>query len=282
MTWLAIGRSVAFRQHSFNAYVATVVTFQVTILACSVVLYAFQVDNWLLWLAPYAAPAVVLMLWDLAKGRSWALFSAWSGITRASLMLMPGAFAMAVLLRSDRFILPILSTDSQLGLYVAIATATEALSWVSLSLADHRVARFGGHSNGFKGFIRMLFRDALVFLGLAAGVALLILLALVPLLGPEFAAGSALVVPLCVAAVLLALLRQTNSWLLASSHPNMTTLLALVGGSISVPIYIVGIALAGAEGAAWASLISYAVALVTGITLIAVITQRKERHADEV
>lgn len=266
--WMVVIRSNALREHSLSGYVALALAYQGFVLASTVALYFIGVTDWLYWLLPYALPAVVIAAYDIIVDFRGRLRGTFGGVTAMSLRILPSTIANTVMLRVERVILPLAATDAQLGIYVTVATATETLSWLANSLADHRVARFGSAVKGVRGLFVMLLRDALAFAAVAVVVGISIWWMIVPIFGSAFIAGRDLVVPLCIAAVVLALFKQLNARLLASTRPAGVTVASTAGAVVSIPVYIWAIRNWGALGASWACVVVYSVALCTALAMV--------------
>lgn len=275
--WMVVARSNALREHSLVGYILLALAYQGFVLACTVVLYLVGTTDWLLWLLPYALPAVAIVAYDLIGDFRGRLRGAFDGVTSTSLRVLPSTIANTVMLRVERVIMPLVATDADLGIYVAVATATETLSWLANALADHRVARFGTQTGGARGLVRMIGRDALAFAFIAMIVGWSTWWLILPVFGTAFAAGRELVLPLCIAAVVLALFKQFNARLLAGPRPGGVTVASSAGAIVSVPIYCWAIANWGALGASWACVAVYSVALwvAFGMALGQVRTDRK-------
>lgn len=270
LCWMSLARSASLRDNAYASYLRMVVAYQAFVLVTSAVLYLVGTDNWLVWLVPYVAPALLIAVYDLATDYRGRLRRVFDGVTRISLKVLPSTIATTVMLRAERVIMPLASSDAQLGMYVAVATATEVLAWLANALADNRVARLGGAATRKVGdLLRILLRDALRFLLLAAGIGAATYWLLIPVLGSTFENARVLVLPLCLAAIVLALHRQVSAWQLAGHHPAGVTISTGLSAVLAIPIYIWAILQAGALGAAWACLVVYSIALVGGIILAA-------------
>lgn len=266
---LTILRCDAFRENHFRLYLACMVGYQLTIGIGSLVLYFLNVENWVAWMIPYAAPAVLLVV-VVAIKQPYVFLPrrVCSDVNSHTLALLPAGVAAVVVTRLDRVLLGILSPDAQLGLYISVATATEVLAWLANSLADHRVARYHIQGAGRRGLTAMLACDLILFVPLAVVAGIAIWLGVLPILGPDYAAGSSLIVPLCLAAVALAVYRQTVSWNLGGPNPRRATVVESVTALLAIPTYIVAVANWNALGAAWSSLIVYVVGSLVGILVV--------------
>lgn len=263
---LAVLRSAAFRTNSFKWYFGCMASYQLLICAVSIALYAMSVDNWAAWTIPYAAPAVLILGVVLLKHPRVLLPKMiFTDVSPLSLSLLPASVAAIVITRLDRVFLGILAPTDELGLYIAVATATELLAWLANSLADHRVIRYDPKYARLRHLLAMLARDLLVFFPLSMATGFGIYWWLLPLLGPDFTAGSALIIPLCLAAIALAMYRQSVSWNLGSLRPVRATFVEGTTAAFAVPTYFIAIEIDGALGAAWSSLLIYSLGCVVGV-----------------
>lgn len=260
LAWIALVRSISFRQNSFRQYLKLIVGYHTTVLAFAVALFLMHVDFWVAWLLPYAVPAIVMLGYDVIRQTRDQLTRPFSAVQTSSLRFLPGSFAAMVATRADRVLMPVLSTNAQLGIYIAVATATESIIWLATSLADHRVARMT-NSRSFTNLLRMLIRDLFLFTVVAALVAYAIAILIIPLLGAGFTAGQGLLLPLSLAAVILALYRQVVSWVLAGPTAGAMSIIEVSTAVCAIPVYAVLISRYGAIGAAWGSAIAYLVGL---------------------
>lgn len=274
-SWIVLTRSASYRDHTFRSFAVLMLSYQTFIAGSTIVLFALSIQEWWAWLLPYVLPAAGILVYDLSTSTSDRFRHPFNHLTATSLALLPTALSLVVILRLDRVILGILSGDSALGLYVTVATATETLSWVGSSIADHRVAHLKRDRTRLS-LISLLGRDLLLFGGLAVIVALMVRNVLLPILGPEYLPASSLVVPLTLAALGLALFRQTVSWAMAGSHPGRVSVLTGSSACLAIPVYIWSISNWGAMGAAWACLAVYAGGAILGILIARDDSARKQ------
>jgi O-antigen/teichoic acid export membrane protein len=230
-----------------------------------------------LWVLPYAAPAVLVVLAELVQIVRGRVAPLRQRLWR-HLHLLPATLAAMLVLRLDRLMLPALSGFRELGLYVAVATATELVTWVAQALADHRVSRVNGSVDTLQR-LKRLGADAAKFGPLTAAVGIAIVVVVLPLMGPGFADATKLVLPLSVAALGLALYRQVVAWLTASDRTWLTSACEVGTAMVSVPIYLVAITRWDAVGAAWASCAVYAWGIVMGLVLLSADKDNRALHS---
>ena len=272
LSWLAIRRSQSLRDHSFAHYVRAFVTYQVFVAGCTILLFLSGNDDWHWWLLPYALPSVIVLFTE--TGKNWRVRprEIFGHVNKASLQLLPSTIATLVVMRGDRLLMPALASNTQLGLYAAVATATEMIYWVAQSLADHRVSRLSSRRS-IPALVRSLVVDAMMFALVATLVAALIFAILLPLLGPQFASARALVLPLSMAAVVLAIYRQFIAWHLGGPRPETVSFIEVTTAFFALPCYWFAILSGGAQGAAWSSLGVYGFGVT--LSLITALRQRK-------
>lgn len=265
--WLAILRAEALRDHDFAGWSRRFLTYQGVVAAGMVALYVSDEPRWYVWLLPYVVPAFAVLGYETwrAAGRPRPPFVA---VTRTSLGLLPGSVAGVVVMRVERVLMPMLASNAQLGLYVAVATATEPAYWLAQGLADHRSGREAG-ARGLRTLLRRLGRDVAVFATVATALGVAVWLLVVPVFGRDYAASRSLVLPLTIATVTLAAYRQVIAWHLAGPVPDDVSRIEIATAVVAVPCYALGIHLWAAAGAAWASLVVYGTGLAIALALAA-------------
>jgi O-antigen/teichoic acid export membrane protein len=255
-SWLSIRRSESLRDHSFARYVKAYLGYQVFIGVSVTVLFLSGNSDWHWWLLPYALPALIIFFAEVSRWNRASPRELFGHLNSTSLKLLPSTVATIVVMRADRLMMPALASVSQLGLYVAIATATEPIYWIAQALADHRVSRLP-EGRSITRFFRSLATDAVGFTVVAAAAGVLISKVMIPLLGEEFASAGDLVLPLSIAGVILAVFRQLISWHLSGPSPEIVSVIEVTTAVFALPCYWFAILTGGALGAAWGSLAVY-------------------------
>ena len=278
-SWLVVVRSNALREHSFKLYLWLLIAYSTSVTVLCGILYILDTQDWTLWLLPYVIPAAGFAIFDISRNGVRCYSRPFVGITRLSLRLLPASFALIVTMRADRIMLPFLAGNAQLGLYIAVATSTEAVAWIAGSIADHRVSNTPFAPQSTNSLVKSLLRDSTFFAVIALGVGTATYYLLIPLLGASYYPGRELVVPLTLAAVAFALYRQAVAWTLAGPSPGNTTILECATASFAIPIYAAFIIWCGALGAAWATLIVNIIGVIIAIT-IRHISERRPRTVD--
>ena len=279
LAWLAIRRSESLRDHSFSRYVRPYIAYQISVGACAILLFLSGNDDWHWWLLPYALPALIIFFIEITKNWRVRPGKILGHLNRVSLQLLPSTIATLVVMRADRLLMPTLASNSQLGLYTAVATATELIYWIAQSLADHRVSRLSSSRNVIS-LIRSLAIDAIMFALVGTLSAFLISAILIPLLGPGFVSARHLIIPLSIAAVVLAIYRQCIAWHLGGPYPGTVSVIEVTTAAFALPCYWFFIRSGGALGAAWGSLAVYSFGVV--VSLITAILEKSRSRAASV
>lgn len=278
----AIVRAVAISRGRIAFFVAFFAAFQGSVLLISLALYFLGVSDWRAWAAAYIFPALPLAAWALAKAR--ALTDARAGgvieTARTNAPFIASGLGTLAATRLDRVLLPALASPASLGLYIVVATATEPLYWVAQSVADQRTSETSGQgrtqvSSASVGKRLAVTAAAYALLGGIGGAVLYVLI--VPVFGSEFAPARELVAPLAVAAVLLGCYRHLCGEILGSANPRRIGVVELAAVVIAVVCYPIGILLADALGAAWASAVVY---LLAGLVAAGVLLRGASRGGD--
>lgn len=174
-------------------------------------------------------------------------------ISRLGYHLVPAALAEAVLARADKFLLPLLSSFAQLGVYAVVSTMTDLVTWPVKQYAESKIPSWrAAHEKG-----QLRWGPALLTvltLGAVGAVAmgLVIYFSLVPLFGTDYEAGRTLVIPLSIAAVFQTVIIFGSCIHVALGRPSVVTWISLSGMIFAVPALVTFIPLWGAIGAAWA------------------------------
>lgn len=185
-------------------------------------------------------------------------------IRRDGLKLLPASFGNTAMLRSDRLLLPFLASNSQLGIYIVVATTMELASWPVQNWVDASLNRWRrDHGKLGSGWKTILLAVAATFvLAVLMGVASFLLIRLV--LGESYAASEVLIIPLGSAAVVYAASRVQQGLFIATGRAGLVSNTEIVGMAVSVCGYLVLIPPFGAMGAALASIVGYAACFAAG------------------
>lgn len=242
---------------------------QAVLLAAAVVLSITATNNPDAWFLAYGASGLIALFFTglaVARNRKVPIRKAEErAIRRDGLRLLPASFGNTAMLRSDRLLLPLLASNSQLGIYVVVATTMELASWpiqnwVDASLNRWRI-REGAARPGSQTVVYAAAATSL--LAIMMGLASLLLIRLV--LGPAYAGSEVLIVPLGLAAVVYAASRVQQGIMIADGHAKAVSMTEVIGMTVSVVGYLLLIPVLGAMGAAVASVIGYAACFLFGV-----------------
>ena len=177
---------------------------------------------------------------------------------REGLALLPATVAHSGTLRVDRLLLAGLASTTALGIYATVATMTELIAWPLLAYADSRLGRWReAFDAGTFDLRRVLLATAGYSVVAAVVVAVGMHLALVPLLGEEYAPAQELIGPLVLAAVVFGVSQILVTALTATRRAGRASVVEVAGVVVSVVAYVVLIQASGALGAAWGSVVGY-------------------------
>lgn len=253
--WLLLRRAHVAASGGYRAYFRPFVLFQAGILAFHLLLFLVQEPRWQWWVAPYVVPALFFLT---RRASSHEL----SGAPSGNIPFVSATLTQMWSLRGERILLPLIAGPSALGSYVVVATATEPLYWVAQAIADHRVSE--NPPTSARRRLEALLTTCGIFTAGAAALAVALWYLLVPVFGPEFKSARELVLPLAVAAVALAAYRQSSGWVLAGSRPQSLGVLEGAVAVVAVAVYPISILIAGAQGAAWGTVLVYGVGALLG------------------
>ncbi|MGJ9407183.1 lipopolysaccharide biosynthesis protein [Nesterenkonia aurantiaca] len=244
---------------------------QVALVAGALFLSLEEVSSVELWLMLYgvtaAVPYMVVELLVRFKARGEELTpQEIRPITRLGYRLVPMGVAEALLSRADRFLIPVLSTYSQLGFYAVVVTMTELVSWPVKQYAETRVPVWdqtfrSGKLHVWKELARVGGLTAIACSIVATGV----YFTLIPLFGPEYDEGLRLILPLTLSAALYSLTIYGMNLGVATGHARIANIATFGGFAAALPAYLLLIGPFGAMGAAWGSVIGYGVSTLITI-----------------
>lgn len=260
--WFVIRRADALKAISLSNYVYPFLCYQLSVVVGSIILFHFRWHDAWAWAAVYALP----LPWLLTSKSSRFPQSGLRKV-RASVRLIIANQAQIFWLRGDRLIMPLWVNNSELGVYVVVATASEPMYWVSQALADYRLGH-QGRGQGLRGRLLRLARELIVIVPLVAVMMLTIAHLLVPIFGTDFVSGQRLAIPLGLAAVTLFMHRQVCGWILAGGEPNNVAKVELGTVAAALVLYPILISRYGSLGAAWASAGICIVGVACGVVLL--------------
>ena len=268
---LAIERGTGMATGSLGRFITLQLGVQAWILVASTILYVSDVDDPLWWLAVYAAPAPLVLVLSIARGpRSDGSLRQrlWGTVDRKSATYMVGGIGILLAARVERLILPVLASTHALGLYVAIATASEMLVWAAGGLGESRVVGFLTSEHTRSSLARAAGRDFAYFLVVAAPLAAGIHFLLLPVLGPAFAAADELIIPLCLASASWATYLQLSAAWLARGSVQQSMRLDVGAAILTAVCVVVLVPFLGALGAALGCLVAYTLMIPVAVVLL--------------
>jgi O-antigen/teichoic acid export membrane protein len=270
---MAIERGTGMATGRLRQYVVAQVAIQVWILVASIVLYVSHIDDPFWWLAVYAAPAPAILVLSFRftpkSATAESLRQKFLGtVDRHSITYMAGGLGILLAARVERLILPILASTRELGLYVAIATASEMLVWAAGGLGESRVVGFMTGAQTRWGLAWAVSRDLAYFLVVAAPLAAGIHFVLLPLLGPSFASADQLVIPLCLASATWATYLQLSGAWLARGTVQQSVRLDVGAALLTAACVAALVPAYGALGAALGCLAAYAIMIPVAMVLL--------------
>lgn len=259
-------RSVAIESGSIRSYIIAFLFYQASILAGSLILLVFRIEEWQWWTVVYILPGAIAAIFAFRRvlRQSSLRRAGIAASLKKNLQLLWASISRLITTRLNRVILPVIAGANSLGLFIVVATATEPLYWLAQSLADHQTSSASGKNYTRGALVKVLVKGSLLFIPIAVVGGVLLYLLLVPLFGKEYEPALNLVLPLTIASVVLALNRQISGLLLASSKPDSVGSVEGAAAVSAIVVYPIAIFFWGTQGAAWGSIAIYSVGLLFG------------------
>jgi len=219
------------------------------------------------------------IVWLLAERRAaprvdWPLLSR---MMRYASMAVASVLLDMVMYRLDLFILNFLVGPGPVGVYtvaVGLANQLARIPTILATVVFHRVsANEMGSGETTAGILRL---SLLAMIGLGAVLALLGLL-IVPIYGDQFAGAIPALYVMIPATVFLGLYRMLAADLDGRGRPGWVSLCSFISAVTIVVLDLWWIPRFGLMGAAWASLVAYAVAFGAGGGAFCVLTGQRPR-----
>jgi O-antigen/teichoic acid export membrane protein len=268
-------RSAFIASGTVKYFVITALVSQLGLFAIGVLLLLTDVPNPNLWFLTYVifSYTAVVIAWlnrDPRVAGPVQSDPVLKTIRSQGLKLLPAALGNTAMLRSDRLLLPLLASTSELGIYAVVSTVTEMATWpvqqwVDASLREWNVSTSRSPSEGF----RLMAKAAGFVAVLSLGFGGLAYVTVERLLPSAYHQSVVLIVPLCVAAIFYGMTRVQQGLLVAQGHAGRVSVVELIGMITSVATYLVLIPGHGAMGAALGSVIGYFACLVAGSVVLA-------------
>ncbi|UNX55372.1 polysaccharide biosynthesis C-terminal domain-containing protein [Georgenia sp. TF02-10] len=236
-----------------RTFVMNTIAVQCGLLGLGVVLYLFDVSSPAAWLGAYALSSAAAMVTTVrARRRSReedVAASQLARVRREGLRLIPASLGNTALLRSDRLMMPFLSSAAELGIYVTVATVMEVgawpiQQWVDASLGRLRERAAAGNNR------RLVTKVFLGAVGLTTVIGVLAYFAISLLLPEEYHPSLQLIPILGAGTVVYAMTRLQHGWLIAEGRPGLVSVAETVGLVASAVLYVGLIPPFGAMGAA--------------------------------
>lgn len=258
---------------TLRPFIVSTVSTQVVLLLAGIALFLAGSTSEITWLLAYAlsgivAPVVTFM-WSRKADEASAERSSTAelrAIRKEGLRLFPASFGNTALARSDRLLLPFLSSPAELGRYVAVATVMEMGTWPVQQWVDSSLGRWRVQADKLP--VRRLVLYAISgAAGVTLAVAGLTFAAITFLLPPEYRAALQLLPALALGTILYAATRVQQGLLIARGRSGSVSIAETVGMAASLALYVVLIPAWGAMGAAVGSAVGYGVVLFVAVSL---------------
>ncbi|SJM65966.1 hypothetical protein FM102_11100 [Corynebacterium glutamicum] len=231
--------------------------------------------NLAFWLSAYGAsvlfPYTVLgILVTLKNSEPESKDAELEKVKRLGIRLVPLSVAEIMGSRLDRFLIPILASFSQLGIYTVVVTMTELIAWPINNYADSKVPKWArdisrGKLNLLKEVTWIILSISL--LGITVGFSLE--WALIPLFGEEYLSGIQLIWPLVIAAALHSFNHVGTNLCIAGGLNLLANAIPISSMVFAGIFHLFLIAPYGALGAAWGLVIGYLAG--AGMTVIGIV-----------
>ena len=262
-------------------FTVNAVATQLIIVLGAALLVLFGVDDPVLWMWAYAASAMPAVALLFLAPRSWKQSvparSESRGLRRRGLVLLPSDFSNTAMLRSDRLLLPMLSSSAELGLYVTVATVLEMATWPVQQWVDASLRSWSKSFSSRPLPIVRLIAGSLLLLTAFAGLLGAAAFAMIAFVLPEsYQPATAVIIPLAVSAVVFGLTRVQQGLLIAADAPGTVSIVEITGTVASVLAYVTLIPSFGMLGAAYGSIIGYSVCAAAGAIALARVMKSRD------
>ncbi|MDR6555731.1 O-antigen/teichoic acid export membrane protein [Arthrobacter pascens] len=246
---------------------------QMVLFAMAVVLYFLKTDKPEIWFLAYGCSGLVAaasVIFAVARRRNAGhRRSEERAIRRHGFRLLPASFGNTAMLRSDRLLLPFLASNTQLGIYVVIATTMELASWPVQNWVDASLNRWrNDHESGGSTRARAVLTAVAITSILATAMGILSYILVEYCLSDLYAESLRLIIPLGLATIVYSVTRVQQGLLIADGRTHSVSIAEVVGMLVSVGAYFVLIPPLGAMGAALGSVIGYSLCLVACALLL--------------
>lgn len=266
-------QTAAIAASSIKEFFIFVVVIQCGMLVISTLLVLLDVRSSTVWYFGYILSGSLVLLFFLKHDRSDRKIvddkDVIMTMRKSGIRLLPASLGNTAMLRSDRFILPLLAGTAQLGIYTVIATVMEIATWPVKQWVDTSLYRWSQSKNDsgipLSAVLRTAAIAALFAAVLSAGLAVVAYLAVVYLLPEEYLPATDLIFPLGIASVIYSVSRTQQGMLIAEGYSGRVSTVEIFGMVASLISYFLFIPQWGATGAAYGSVAGYSCAVVAGI-----------------
>ncbi len=243
---------------SIRAFASGTIGVQVVILGLTITLGLGRVGSTMAWFGAYlvanlVAVGICVAAVLRARARDRLLAAAETRLVRSQgWRLLPASFTESALVRSDRLMLPLLSSSAQLGYYIVVSAALEVAVWPTAQWVDTKLNEWTRDAERMT--IRFVVRQTItvtVFLcAIAAALSVFVWAVIEFFLPPAYDASTRLILPLAVSVVLFGVTRLHQALLVAQSAGGRVSIIDMVGLVLSLALFAVLIPIWGALGAA--------------------------------
>ncbi|WP_309132737.1 polysaccharide biosynthesis C-terminal domain-containing protein [Brevibacterium sp.] len=267
--------------HDWKRFAFNAIASQSIIIAGAALLVLLGADDPVLWMWVYVAsvlPAVLLLGIALRSGALTAPpgLKETQGLRRRGWVLLPSEFSNTAMLRSDRLLLPALSSPAELGLYVTVAAVLEMATWPVQQWVDASLRSWSRSAQESPlraarliGWCVLLLVAAAALLG-AAAYAMIVFV-----LPAAYFPATAAILPLAISAVVFGVTRVQQGLLIAVKAPGSVSIIEIIGTAASLLAYVLLIPQYGMLGAAYGSIIGYSICAAAGAVTMAVMWKRR-------
>lgn len=255
-------RSAYIASGEWRPFVRNSVVIQLSLLGLSFLLIALDRGSLHEWLAIYLISNMVATLLVVQKRnkaimRRFRTEEVYSRVRRQGIKLIPASMGNAAMLKSDRLLLPFLSSPAELGLYVVAATSMDMASWPIQQWVDGKLHAWRSAQLSTTQLIKLLLKVSLVVLLLTALIGLCVSLIIAKALPISYAKSQTLLIPLGIAVFIYSLTRVLHGQMIARSIVAGVSVSETVGMIAAMLCYFILIPALGSLGAAYGSIVGY-------------------------
>lgn len=267
-SWVRFVRIAFIASGEATIYLSTLLGSHGLLIITAVALRLADISDPLFWLSAYAVSAGVALVVGIVKARGPTISNPSAELVadlrRRGVRLLPASFGNTAMLRSDRLLMPLLSSSAELGRYAVVATIMEVANWPIQQWVDSSLRRWSeaGTNRFRKRMVVRVLASVLIGVCVMGAVAFATVSFLLP---DEYASATNLVLPLALGTVIYSLTRVQQGLLVAQGRSWTVSGVELSGMVASVLLYVLLIPQLGALGAALGSAIGYTVCFFAGV-----------------